>query len=468
MTQAELKEIIASGEGENVEFKRSFGRECVEAICAFANTCGGRLFVGVVDDGKICGVSLSEETVQQWCNEIKTKTSPAVIPDVEVVETESGSVVLLKVDEYPVKPVSFRGRYYKRVKNSNHQMSSSEVATMYLATFNLSWDAYEYPNASLEQLNETKIKRFVERVNGTQRFALDDDPVAALRKLHLLREHDKPTGAALLLFAKQSLPFRIHIGRFKTPSMIIDDKRVEGTLFESVEEAMTILIGHIHVAFEFDGSIQRKEKFQYSLEAIRETLLNAVVHRDYTNPSDIVIKVFDDRIVFYNPGKLYGDLTVEDLHRDDYHSQLRNKLVAEAFYLTGDIEKYGSGFVRMRGYLKDAPGTSMTYREAGNGFEVIHLPAEVEPRAQSGARSGAQSGAQSTLVVKMLADQPLSANEVTEKLGLKSKTDALKRILKDLLEGDFIEYTLPEKPNSRLQRYRITDRGREIFDHPLR
>ncbi|MCU0858215.1 MAG: putative DNA binding domain-containing protein, partial [Pontiellaceae bacterium] len=296
MTQAELKKIIVKGESENVEFKRSFGRECIETVCAFANSSGGRLLVGVTNAGEICGAELSPETLQDWCNQIKMQTSPAVIPDIEVLETESGPVAVIDVDEYPVKPVNSRGRYFKRVQNSNHQMDSSEVANMYLATFNLSWDAYEYPNASLDQLDKRKIRAFIARVNGTKRFALKGDPVSALRKLHLIRENNKPTGAALLLFAKNPLPFRIHIGRFKTPSMIIDDKQVEDTLFEAVEAAMKILIGHIHVAFEFDGSIQRKERFQYSLEAIRETLLNAVVHRDYTNPGDIIIKVFDDRI----------------------------------------------------------------------------------------------------------------------------------------------------------------------------
>lgn len=86
----------------------------------------------------------------------------------------------------------------------------------------------------------------------------------------------------------------------------------------------------------------------YPLPALRETLLNAVVHRDYANPSDIQIKIFDDRITFFSPGKLFGGLTIEDLKTDNYQSHTRNKLVAEAFYLTKNIEKYGSGFIRIR------------------------------------------------------------------------------------------------------------------------
>jgi ATP-dependent DNA helicase RecG len=88
------------------------------------------------------------------------------------------------------------------------------------------------------------------------------------------------------IFAKEPLRHHIHIGRFKTPSMIIDDRQITDTLFEAVDQAMKFIVSHISVAFEFDGSLQRKERFAYPLPALREALLNAVVHRDYTDGSD--------------------------------------------------------------------------------------------------------------------------------------------------------------------------------------
>lgn len=95
-----------------------------------------------------------------------------------------------------------------------------------------------------------------------------------------------------------------------------------------------------------------------------------MVHRDYTSPVDIQIKVFDNAITFFNPGKLFGDLTVEQLRRDDYQSRTRNKLIAEAFYLTGDIEKYGSGLVRVRDEIKAYPTMTFDCQESGDGFLV--------------------------------------------------------------------------------------------------
>lgn len=160
-------------------------------------------------------------------------------------------------------------------------------------------------------------------------------------------------------------------GRFKTPSMIIDDRQFTDTLFEVVEQAMTFIISHISVAFEFDGSIQRKERFAYPLPALREALLNAVVHRNYTDPSDIQIKIFDDKITIFSPGNFYVGISIADIQADSYRSSLRNKLVAEGFYLINAIEKYGSGFIRIRRALQDYPEIEFSVEEKFGGVMAI-------------------------------------------------------------------------------------------------
>ena len=159
----------------------------------------------------------------------------------------------------------------------------------------------------------------------------------------------------MILFSQEEMYNNIHVGRFKTPSYIIDDKMIRGNLFDVVENVMQFIISHLKVAFEFTGEIQRTEIFEYPLAALRELVLNAIVHRDYTSPTDIQIKIFDNKITVYNPGKLYGGLTVDDLKTDDYQAQSRNKLITEAFYLTKDIEKYGSGYYRIRSEISNYP-----------------------------------------------------------------------------------------------------------------
>ena len=154
-----IKEIIRSGETETVEFKESFSDTVIETLTAFANTSGGTVFVGVADDGSIKGVSVSKEIIPRWLNEIKTKTSSAIVPGIDIKKTGGKTVVCFKVPEYPVKPVSFRDRYYKRRSNSNHMMTTEEVADMHLQAINTSWDCYPDRDHSIDDISLDKVKR---------------------------------------------------------------------------------------------------------------------------------------------------------------------------------------------------------------------------------------------------------------------------------------------------------------------
>ena len=369
VTVIDINWLIESGESQTVEFKTSFNRETIETLVAFANAQGGTVLVGVADDGLVKGVTLDKETLNNWLGQIKSATSPSIIPDIDAVTMGEKNVVIICIDEYPVKPVNTKGKYFKRIATSNHQLTLSEITDLYMQSLQLSWDSYEAPRESLDALSVTKIEKFIDQVNQGGRFSLDNSPLLALEKLKYI-VNSRPTWAALLLFAEAPLRHHIHIGRFKTPTMIIDDRQITDTLFEAVDQAMKFIVSHISVAFTFDGSLQRKERFAYPLPALREALLNAVVHRDYANSSDIQIKIFDDRITIFSPGKLYGGLSIADLSTDHYQSRLRNKLIAEAFYLTKNIEKFGSGFIRIRKELEAYPEITFTVEEIGGGVLV--------------------------------------------------------------------------------------------------
>jgi len=136
---------------------------------------------------------------------------------------------------------------------------------------------------------------------------------------------------------------------------------------------------NITLGYEFGGDgLKRKNRWQYPIPAIRELLLNAIVHRDYTNPTDVIIKIYDDKIEISNPGRLMGGLTVEDFKTDNYQSKHRNKLLAEAFYLTGDIEKYGTGFKRLREWLVESPNLDLNIHDLGDFIRVEMLTRQSE------------------------------------------------------------------------------------------
>jgi len=365
--QDNIENLLVTGETERVEFKSSFGKGVIETLCAFANHKGGLVCIGVNDFGKPLGIIPGPETIQEWINQVKQNTLPSIIPDAERAEIAGKQIVILKINEFPVKPVAFRDRYYKRIANSNHRLSLTEIANLHLQSLQLPWDSYVDDKAIINDLDLNKIDIFIKRVKQGGRFIIEQDWKTVLKKLGYLQD-DQPTHAAMLLFGHTAPPYSVHIGRFKSPSTIIDDRMIRGTLFPVVEESMGFILSHLKIAFEITGEIQRKEIYEYPLPALRELLLNSIVHRDYTSPVNIQIKIFDNHITFFNPGKLFGGLTIEQLASDDYQSRTRNKLIAEAFYLCADIEKYGSGFIRIRKEISSYPSMKLICEESGDGF----------------------------------------------------------------------------------------------------
>ena len=362
----DIQSLVASGESETVEFKTAFGKEVIISLSAFANTSGGHVIVGVDDSGKPTGSDIGAESAQRYLNEIKNATYPQIIPHVRTFNLSGHTILAFTIHEYPIKPVAYKNRYYKRVQNSNHLLSLEEIVDLQQQSLNISFDAFPQQE-TLESLDWSLIETFIERAGATGRVNLGDDLLTNLTKLKLIQQ-GKPTLAALLMFGNHG--YSLHIGRFKATDTIIDDLLLKAPLMSALDEAMIFIKKHINLSYSFDGSLQRKEHWQYPLEALRELLLNAVVHRDYKNTSDVVIKIFDDHIRFTNPGCIYGNLTIEDLKRDDYVSSIRNKLLAEAFYLIGEIEKYGTGFIRIREWLRGYPHISLDISEMGDFFRV--------------------------------------------------------------------------------------------------
>ena len=235
-----IRELLASGESGKVEFKVSFDREAIETIAAFANAAGGTLLIGVTDGAHVRGVTLGKETLNEWLGQIKSSTSPSIIPDIEALNYDGTIVVAIHTPSFPIKPVACKGKYFKRIASSNHQMQLSQIADMYLQTLQISWDSYPHHSAGLDDLDEVQVSDFIMEVNTHGRFRLDDSVLAALEKLRLI--HDQhPSHAAMLLFAHQPLDHHIRVGRFKGAATILDDRQITATLFTAVEEAMQMV-----------------------------------------------------------------------------------------------------------------------------------------------------------------------------------------------------------------------------------
>lgn len=260
----DIQAVIQAGESERVEFKKIFDKEAIETLVAFANHKGGTVLVGVEDSGRIAGVIYGSETIQGWVNQVKQSTAPSIMPDIELVTLDNKQVVVIHVGEFPVKPVACRDRYFKRVANSNHRLSLTEIANLHLQSLQLSRDSYVDMNSTLADLDKGKIRMFLKRVKEGGCFRVGEEWQTVLEKLGYLKD-GRPTHAATLLFGKNDPPYALHIGCFKTTSTIIDDRMIRGTLFHVVEESMKFILSHLKVAFEITGALERQGIYEYPL-----------------------------------------------------------------------------------------------------------------------------------------------------------------------------------------------------------
>ncbi len=343
---------------ENAQFSRAevFDHSCLETICAFANTAGGILLLPspAAQEGGPAGKA--EALVQSWLQQIRSALQPGAHCDWEMQAAGTRHYVVLRIAEAVIKPVALAGRCYRRLGAANHLLSIEEISRLHLQSLGKSWDALPQEEATFADLEAARVHGFVQSMNAKRARPLPApaEPADILEKYHLLAK-GRITHAAILLFGKNPQRFlphaRIKAGRFKSETLIIDDQEITGTLFEQIDAAFAFIKKHLTVRLVITGQPQREEVWDYPLEAIREALINAVCHRDYSVPVETQIRIYDDQLIIWNPGSLPPDLHLDDLKRR-HRSVLRNKLTGAMFYEAGLIEKWGSGTNRMMAECK--------------------------------------------------------------------------------------------------------------------
>jgi len=159
MIQQGILELIRKGESENIEFKENFDKKTIETAVAFANTKGGIVLIGFADKGKIKGIQIGKETMNDWTNQISQSTEPRIIPEIEHSEIEGKSVVIIRIKEFPIKPVSIRGRCFRRVGSSNRIMTPQEIAEQHIQLIGTSWDSFTAEDRTLDDIDLKKVEK---------------------------------------------------------------------------------------------------------------------------------------------------------------------------------------------------------------------------------------------------------------------------------------------------------------------
>ncbi|MCK9630422.1 MAG: helix-turn-helix domain-containing protein [Methanoregula sp.] len=361
-------------ESETVEFKESFDREVVVSADALANTRGGTIFIGITDRGNVVGTLIGTESFKAWANTISQSTEPRIIPEIEELSRDGRAVAAIHIRENPLKPVSVRGRCYRRVGASNRAMQPHEIAEMHLQSVGRSWDLTPAPNTTFADLDTAKIADYIRKANETGRrnIAADESPQTVLQRIGLV-DGNTPTWAALLLFGndlQRSLSqATIHCGLFDADGIsVLDDRMVRGTIIEQVNDAMEFIRKNIRVAFVMTGEPERKQVWDYPVEALREAVINAACHRDYTISSAVEIRILGDSLKIWSPGRLATGITLPEL-LTPHASVLRNKGIAQVLYDIGWIERWGGGIQKIR-ITSEAAGIPEPVFQEDQGFSV--------------------------------------------------------------------------------------------------
>ena len=407
-------------ETQHIEFKPSFNEDVIETLVAFANTKGGKIFVGVDDKGKpVKSFIIGNESIQNWINEVKTKTQPQVIPDCEIIDYYGSKIVEFSVPEYPIKPVSTRGKCFKRVSNSNHLLSVGEIANEHLKTINSSWDMYPDPIHSLDDIAFDKVNKSMEMLKSNG-VTINESTLSFLSKYDLLRD-GRPTNAAYLMFKNtDSGSTTIELGRFQDLITIKDTARTKSDILTQVDEVLNYVKKHINLEVIITGSAQNIQKWQYPMEAIREIVLNMIIHRDYHSSSDSIVKIFNDKIEFYNPGRLPDTISIADLLSNNYKSTPRNKKIAEFFKDLGLIEKYGSGIGRIVDYFKSEGLFVPEFKNISEGFQVT-VYAQKQLRTGEKGTEGLEKTVEKTVekIIELINKNPrITISELVNLTGL--------------------------------------------------
>ena len=448
----------------SIELKKSLAelKEGLISIVAILNKHGaGELWFGVKNNGVAAGMNVTQKTLRDISQAIAAHIEPKIFP--HVTRELVGEKTCVKVAfTGNAAPYFTYGRSYMRVADEDRQLTAKEMESLILHKNRdaLYWDKEPYAGG-LKQLDSKKVKAFLARADLAW-----DNLSNAMEKLGLIKD-GRLLNAARLFFSKEPpLQLRCAVFAGTRSDTIIDRHDFDGDILELVEEAQKYILKNIHIGMRIKG-LYREDVPEISTEALREAIINAFCHRDYRDPDYVHIAVFKDRVEIRSPGGLYDGLTIKEMRKGNV-SRRRNPLIAELFRRIRMVEAWGRGIPLI---LENEPGVK--FREIAKifiaGFGRPSFVEEMGPASGKTIPVEAQVEAQVEVqvelrILKACSAEPLSSGEIADAMRHRKLSGNLRKALPGLREKGLLEYTISNKPKSRLQKYRLTEKGRKVLE----
>ena len=359
-------------ETQNIEYKSSWRDEYLKWICGFANANGGTIFIGKDDKGNIVGVAEAKKLLEDIPNKVRDVLG--ILVDVNLQETAEGDYLEIVVDPYP-NPVNYKGQYHYRSGATKQELKGVALDKFLLQKQGKRWDSVTIPKVTIADLKQETLAFFRERGIRSKRLPdtiPQDDLEQLLENLNLIEEGNLKR-AAILLFHPNPEKFitgaYVKIGYFQREADLVFQDEVHGNLIEQVEKTIELLFTkYIKAIISYEG-IHRVETYEYPKEAVREALLNAIAHKDYSGLTPIQIRVYRDKLMIWNEGTLPENWTLEKLLQS-HSSRPYNPDIANAFFRCGYVESWGRG-VHIMAKLCQAQGLPQPfYNIDGSDFWI--------------------------------------------------------------------------------------------------
>src|SRR3989344_242256 len=390
MNKKEFEFLISEGEGYNVEFKESFSSDLGREICAFANSNGGKILLGVSDDKQIKGVEITNKLKSQ-VHDLARNLDPKLALSLE----EFDNVLIINVPEGKNKPYSANGKFYMRQGSNSQQLARDEIREFFQKEGRITFDEKLNEKFDLTaDFNKDAFSLFLEKSKISSVLGREE----ILKNLELL-EDKKLKNAGVLLFCNNVTRFFLNaqitcalfLGRDKVN--ILDKKEFYGDLHSNYNQVMEYIKSKLNTEYLIKTVGPREERLELPEEALREALLNAIVHRDYFSNAEIQVYIFKDRLEIVNPGGLVPGIRLSDLGKK---SLSRNKLLFGLLSRMSLVEKAGTGILRIRNAMKDYKLEHPKIETDGKWFAIIFKRPDLQKESYEQRFYGEESSQKSS------------------------------------------------------------------------
>jgi ATP-dependent DNA helicase RecG len=376
----ELKDIIITGESSHLEFKSEQVKpdDLAKEIVAFLNFQGGKILLGVEDDGTISGVSRPD--VEEWViNICRNNVVPSIIPGYQKLSVEGKDVVVLDIPAGLAKPYhTQKGDYYIRAGSTARKASREELSRLFQDSGMVHYETTPIPNTGLKDLNWQRLLDYFLNLHPAHINLDDEDETARDRMLQNLDILSQGSGSTtvvgMLMFGLQSERYlpqsEILFAYFKGTEIgdeLLDRKSLTGPLPQIIEDAQRVLNLNLQSASTIEG-MKRVERIVFPDKVLRELVINALLHRRWGLTGNVRIFLFEDRLEIHSPGRLPNGVTVEKM-KESTHVP-RNPILMKFLQDYHFVEKLGRGIPMVVREMKKLIVREPDFVESGEEFTV--------------------------------------------------------------------------------------------------